>query len=373
MSTPVFTTNQPSFTEWFAAIGRTQIAQAIRKEDNSRTDRLELLFQSIGLPYERPVRFSARALLDRKPEFLEFLAKHGKELCALRLVADNPNLPKFRNRGPTLSECYEKWLPKQQFDPAHYTAEIYPHTDQLLWSSIFVVNSEAIFGEIVEGMHAQLTHGDTKNAPHRFFFDHHSWCWDQEGRQAREQVERMLSHLLISDPAKQRVLAEQLGATFSHDYLCGYFETTVWPENKPYFIDYNRVLGKRILTPPKPSISRYLGKSNTTAAGEAVLSGMVAHPGSAHGRVVIVTEQNLGSVDFPDGSILVCDNTDVRYLPLMKRAAAIVTDRGGLLSHAAIVARELGVPCIVGAGEATSKLRDGQLVEVDASNGVVRR
>ncbi|HYC34168.1 MAG TPA: PEP-utilizing enzyme, partial [Candidatus Paceibacterota bacterium] len=71
--------------------------------------------------------------------------------------------------------------------------------------------------------------------------------------------------------------------------------------------------------------------------------------------------------------ILVTDNTDVRFLPLMKKAAAIVTDRGGILSHAAIVARELKKPCIVGTKVATKILKDEDLVEVDAQKGVVRK
>ncbi|HEX5448000.1 MAG TPA: PEP-utilizing enzyme, partial [Candidatus Saccharimonadales bacterium] len=59
------------------------------------------------------------------------------------------------------------------------------------------------------------------------------------------------------------------------------------------------------------------------------------------------------------------------YVPLMKKASAIVTDQGGILSHAAIVARELGVPCIVGTADATKVLKNGQKVLVDADNGVV--
>ena len=57
------------------------------------------------------------------------------------------------------------------------------------------------------------------------------------------------------------------------------------------------------------------------------------------------------------------------WVPLMRRAAAIVTDSGGMTCHAAIVSRELGIPCIVGTGDATRRLRDGELVTVDATHG----
>jgi pyruvate,water dikinase len=72
-----------------------------------------------------------------------------------------------------------------------------------------------------------------------------------------------------------------------------------------------------------------------------------------------------------DGNVLVTHMTAPDWVPLMRRAAAIVTDSGGMTCHAAIVSRELGIPCVVGTGEATARLRDDELVTVDAGNGVV--
>ena len=64
--------------------------------------------------------------------------------------------------------------------------------------------------------------------------------------------------------------------------------------------------------------------------------------------------------------------TSPDYLPAMKRAAAILTDEGGMLSHAAIMSRELGKPCIVRCKIATKVLKNGDEIEVDADNGVVK-
>ncbi|RQO63219.1 phosphoenolpyruvate synthase [Paucibacter sp. KBW04] len=69
------------------------------------------------------------------------------------------------------------------------------------------------------------------------------------------------------------------------------------------------------------------------------------------------------------GDILVTDMTDPNWEPVMKRASAIVTNRGGRTCHAAIIARELGIPAVVGCGDATEKLKDGQLVTVACSEG----
>src|SRR5690606_31425587 len=69
------------------------------------------------------------------------------------------------------------------------------------------------------------------------------------------------------------------------------------------------------------------------------------------------------------GDVLVADMTDPNWEPVMKRASAIVTNRGGRTCHAAIIARELGVPAVVGCGDATEKLRDGTLVTVSGAEG----
>ena len=76
---------------------------------------------------------------------------------------------------------------------------------------------------------------------------------------------------------------------------------------------------------------------------------------------------------FKTGEILVANTTHPNYLPAMQKAAAFVTNEGGIVSHASIVARELKKPCIVGTKVATQVLKDGDVVEVDAERGVVRK
>ena len=75
--------------------------------------------------------------------------------------------------------------------------------------------------------------------------------------------------------------------------------------------------------------------------------------------------------DLEPGEVLVARVTDVGWTPLFAYAAAVVTDIGGLASHTAVVARELGVPCIVGAEGATSRLADGMTVDVDGTAGTI--
>ena len=102
--------------------------------------------------------------------------------------------------------------------------------------------------------------------------------------------------------------------------------------------------------------------------GERLLSGLAIGDAIAAGKVC-----RLKSVDeidrFEAESVLVTEITDPDWVPIMKRAAAIVTDHGGRTSHAAIVSRELGLPAIVGAKDATAKLKDGQEVTVSCAEG----
>ena len=101
-----------------------------------------------------------------------------------------------------------------------------------------------------------------------------------------------------------------------------------------------------------------------------LVSGSPASPGAAVGPVKIVLSSS--EIDrVKEGDVLVAEMTTPDFVPAMKRAAAIVTDRGGRTAHAAIVSRELGIPCVVGAAGATTTLSDDQLVTVDGSQGKV--
>jgi len=103
---------------------------------------------------------------------------------------------------------------------------------------------------------------------------------------------------------------------------------------------------------------------------EALLSGAPASPGIAWGPVRIVTDPS--QIDrVLEGDVLVAEMTTPDYVPAMKRAVAIVTDRGGRTAHAAIVSREMGIPCVVGTEKATKTLKDGQVITVDGRNGKV--
>ncbi len=108
----------------------------------------------------------------------------------------------------------------------------------------------------------------------------------------------------------------------------------------------------------------------TEGEGKVLLQGLPASPGIASGTVKIVFDlTQLNKVQ--KGNILVTRMTTPDFVPAMKRAAGIVTDEGGMTAHAAIVSRELGIPCIVGSRTATKVLKDGMEITIDAKRGVV--
>jgi len=104
--------------------------------------------------------------------------------------------------------------------------------------------------------------------------------------------------------------------------------------------------------------------------GEMLLTGVAASPGTAAGPARII-----GSLDdfarFRPGDVLVCRTTSPAWTPLLARACAVVTETGGMLAHAAIVAREFGIPAVLAAAGAMTTLTEGRRVRVDGTHGHV--
>jgi pyruvate,water dikinase len=101
-----------------------------------------------------------------------------------------------------------------------------------------------------------------------------------------------------------------------------------------------------------------------------ILKGVPSSPGVVSGTVKIINKvSDLGKIK--SGDILVAKMTSPDYVPTMKRISAIITDEGGKTSHTAVVARELGVPCIVGVGNATQKLKTGDKITIDGDDGFI--
>jgi len=144
----------------------------------------------------------------------------------------------------------------------------------------------------------------------------------------------------------------------------------------PQDIEWAREKGKLYIVQTRPvtTLRQAQGKRSGTKevkiAETPILTGTPASPGIGSGPVKILKSPKEIS-KIKNGDILVAPMTSPDYVPAMKKASAIVTDKGGQTSHAAIVSRELGIPCVVGCQKATIILKDNQEITVDGSEGKV--
>jgi pyruvate,water dikinase len=178
------------------------------------------------------------------------------------------------------------------------------------------------------------------------------------GTRTRELGEHEASQPVLSDEEVQAVA--ELGVRIERHY--GSAQDTEWA------IDAGGTIWMLQSRPVTSAGGKPLNEPEQER-GAVLVRGLGAAPGVADGAVRVVGE--LGGGDLEDGEVLVTHMTAPDWVPLMRKAAAIVTDSGGMTCHAAIVSRELGIPCVVGTAEATKVLRDGELVTVDAGEGVV--
>ena len=140
------------------------------------------------------------------------------------------------------------------------------------------------------------------------------------------------------------------------------------PQDAEFAIEGERI--HLVQTRPVTTLVEKANAPPPTGTPKILLHGLGASPGVATGRVrVLASTSDEGRLQ--PGEILVTTMTSPDWVPIMRRAAAIVTDAGGMTSHAAIVSRELGIPCIVGAKDGTRLLRDGMVVTVNARDGTV--
>ena len=111
-------------------------------------------------------------------------------------------------------------------------------------------------------------------------------------------------------------------------------------------------------------------EGNTKSVG--IIKGNVACGGLVRGIVRLIITNEIKSLTFNKGDILVSTSTSPELMPLIRKCGAIITDEGGLTCHAAIISRELKIPCVIGTKTATQILKNGDEVEVDADNGIIK-
>lgn len=140
----------------------------------------------------------------------------------------------------------------------------------------------------------------------------------------------------------------------------------------PQDIEWAKAAGSTYLVQSRPITTLASTVRAPKGDGDVLVTGLGASAGTATGTVRVLTDPAQRDL-LQAGEVLVAPMTSPDWMSAMRKAAALVTDGGGITCHAAIVSRELGVPCVVGAGDATSTLKDGDTVTVDGTHGRVLR
>ena len=176
---------------------------------------------------------------------------------------------------------------------------------------------------------------------------------EQMRRLALEAGRRMATAGLLAEPGEVALL--------------GFDELLGWLRGEP--VDVAGIVERRRRARPR-ALAAWQPEHDPVKPGSG-MTGVAASPGVISGPVRVIS----GPAEFArlrPGDVLVCQATDPAWTPLFASASAVVTETGGLLSHAAIVAREFGIPAVLGVLEVTTRLHDGQVVTVDGSAGRVR-
>jgi pyruvate,water dikinase len=186
----------------------------------------------------------------------------------------------------------------------------------------------------------------------------------EEGKTAEVEVEQWKQDKQKM-PDKDILKLAEIGKRIEQHYNEPMDVEWCMEENEIYIVQ-----ARPVTTIKKEGVKMEKEEKETVKERNILVKGLPASPGTAVGAVVIIKDSSeLGKIK--EGDILVTKMTTPDMVPGMKKAKAIVTDEGGLTCQAAIVSRELGIPCIVGSGKATEVLKDGDEITVDASTGVV--
>ena len=175
--------------------------------------------------------------------------------------------------------------------------------------------------------------------------------------------------------SKQSGYPSELILSLTKKELYDYFSGSALPDKKELLQRYNNSALVFDETRSQIFVNSELKKIEKIIFGEqsdTTLTGVSAFPGKVTAIARVINDPKKGST-LKSGEILISGMTRPEFLPIMKRASAFVTDSGGVLCHAAIVAREMKKPCITGTKLATKVFKDGDLVEVDADKGIVRK
>lgn len=327
--------------------------KSLRIEDRKDREVIYTLLGEYGLPYERFYAFKSGDTITK-----EILGKAIDDLGLPYWISATPklginDLGRLSKLG--LQSLDEGWEFLQSVERlADYKIIVMQYPQDIKFKGTVVV-SKTLSGiaEFVKGdQHLQLIAGLTITDPMIF------------------NQEKIIKFSDTVDEEYQKQLYSLVSNRAGH-YEFQYGSTSDKKEEIIFFDFNDEVAYEDIDLLFKDLVNFYTKGSSNEEKFD--VKGIPASLGKATGKVRVVMSSDFTKYNsIEDGEVLVSDTTNPDMTPVMKKVSAIITDMGGVTSHAAIVTRELEIPCIVGTRNATKILKDGMKVEVDAFNGTVK-
>lgn len=320
-------------------------------EESKDRELLYAKLNGLGLPHERCIAFK----IGEFPAQKEFNVAVGRIGIPYWISAVPNTAIKDLNRLSKLGlfsfdEGYKYISQIDQSSEYKIIVSQYPSETEFKGTVLVSKEGKGMAEFITGDRHYIMTRGFTLTDPMLF---------DQEG------IKRYSHTVTIP---KQKRLYQLLRGIYGHlEFQQGRIEG----KNSITFFDYNDEHAYLEIDEVWADLVRYFKEKKKKS--NKIIYGMPASLGHAKGRCVVMHHESMGLFDkFKEGDILVSDTTTPEMTVAMGKAAAIVTDLGGVTSHAAIVCRELKIPAIVGTQKATDILRTGDLIEVNADKGEIK-
>lgn len=334
----------PPLTTWMKLIKKN--IEDLVLEDRKKYDRLEILSSLTGIKCNIPIyKLKTVDVLSNK------IILNFKGQCGWRLMPKKNNFSKLRTRNKSMLNN-KKWLKQEKINPKIYPIiEVIPQHQKIINSGIFVINESKIFGEIIHGDLWQLIYGASPtNLSTHFLYDFKKWTFSKKNKRVEKIIKTLTKKLKIEDKKVKNNIKKQLGGRLNDfGFINGYYEFRA-SKDDVMLVDYDRILYKLFNKHLLPN--------------KLYLKGTCISPGRSKGNIQIINNPNKQKVT--NNGILVCTMITLEHMPLIKKSAGVIIKQGGMLSHAAIILREIKKPCLALPGKIIQKLKNGDKVTLDA-------
>jgi len=340
----------PSLIFWLEKFHR--INSNIKQEDNTKFNRLAQLSDLLKIKYFKPIQLPINYFYDQNQKIVP-----TSNLYTWRIIPKNNTTAKIRMICKNIKEA-KKWVKCNNIDLSQYKYfEVVPYVTGVQQSAIILINDTGIWGEMINSHIWRLAHGVHHRSPKLFYYQNKKLNFVQCNKKNQRLIKKMLLKMKVAN--KKQKLFKKIKSKFTPDgYLKGYFEVSIKKDGEIIFNDYNRSLYQLMKN------FKFLSsnKNNLQLRGRSIT------PGMAVGEIINSTNKQKTKTG---KKIVVCKAITTDHLPLLKKATAIISERGNALSHIAIILRELKKPYIVGVKNVTKQLKTGDRVFVNATAGTI--